>query len=84
MTDEQLAEFYANCRTTVVPLRYGAGIKGKVIEAMKFGSPVLTTSVGAEGILDVQQAFAVEDGAAQFAARPGKEVLIECRISGMI
>lgn len=69
VTDEQLAEFYANCRMTVVPLRYGAGIKGKVIEAMKFGSPVLTTSVGAEGILDVQQAFAVEDGAAQFAAR---------------
>ena len=27
---------------------------------------------------------AARDIAAQFAARPGKEVLIECRISGMI
>jgi glycosyltransferase involved in cell wall biosynthesis len=34
---------------SVAPLRYGAGIKGKVGEAMAFGLPVVTTSVGAEG-----------------------------------
>ena len=34
---------------SVAPLRYGAGMKGKVGEAMSMGLPVVTTSVGAEG-----------------------------------
>ena len=34
----------------VVPLRYGAGVKGKVIEALYYRDPVITTAVGAEGI----------------------------------
>ncbi|WP_162605033.1 glycosyltransferase [Geomonas terrae] len=34
----------------VAPLRFGAGIKGKIIEAANYGIPVVTTSVGAEGI----------------------------------
>lgn len=34
---------------SVAPLRWGGGIKGKVGEAMAFGLPVVTTSVGAEG-----------------------------------
>ena len=34
----------------IAPLRYGAGIKGKVIEAMYNGVPVVTTKCGAEGI----------------------------------
>lgn len=53
---------------SVAPLRYGAGMKGKVGEAMSMGLPVVTTSVGAEGfgltpnvnvlIGDTPQAFA--------------------------
>lgn len=50
VTDEILKELYNNARLVVVPLRYGAGIKGKVIEAMKMGTPVITTTCGAEGI----------------------------------
>jgi O-antigen biosynthesis protein len=34
---------------SIAPLRFGAGMKGKVGEAMSFGLPVVTTSVGAEG-----------------------------------
>ena len=34
----------------VAPLRFGAGIKGKVVEAMSKGVPVYTTICGAEGI----------------------------------
>jgi len=37
-------------RIFVAPLRYGAGIKGKVIEALAYGIPVVTTTVGAQGI----------------------------------
>lgn len=35
---------------SVAPLRYGAGMKGKIGEAMAHGLPVVTTSVGAEGM----------------------------------
>jgi glycosyltransferase involved in cell wall biosynthesis len=36
-------------RVFVAPLRFGAGIKGKVGEAMAHGIPVVTTTIGAEG-----------------------------------
>jgi glycosyltransferase involved in cell wall biosynthesis len=35
---------------SVAPIRYGAGIKGKIGEAMAHGLPVVTTSIGAEGM----------------------------------
>jgi len=34
----------------VAPLRYGGGVKGKVIEAMACGVPVVTTSIGVQGL----------------------------------
>jgi glycosyltransferase involved in cell wall biosynthesis len=59
---------FRNCRLMVVPLRYGAGVKGKLGESLSFGLPVVTTSIGAEGfgltdgvealIADEPQAFA--------------------------
>jgi len=48
--DEALANFYKRTRLVIAPLRYGAGVKGKVLEAMYHGVPVLTTSVGTEGM----------------------------------
>jgi GT2 family glycosyltransferase len=41
--------FLRDRRVFVAPLRFGAGIKGKVGEAMAHGIPVVTTSIGAEG-----------------------------------
>jgi O-antigen biosynthesis protein len=35
---------------SVAPLRFGAGMKGKVVEAMSLGVPVVTTAVGAQGL----------------------------------
>jgi O-antigen biosynthesis protein len=35
---------------SIAPLRYGGGMKGKVNEAMSLGLPVVTTSVGAQGL----------------------------------
>lgn len=37
-------------KVLLAPLRFGAGIKGKFIDAMKAGTPSVTTSVGAEGM----------------------------------
>lgn len=37
-------------RVTVVPLRYGAGTKRKIVQALMVGTPTVTTTVGAEGL----------------------------------
>lgn len=50
VTDGQLLKFYASARVAVVPLRMGAGMKGKVIEALHYGIPLVTTPVGAQGL----------------------------------
>ena len=39
-----------NIRVVLAPLRFGAGIKGKLTEAMLCGAPSMTTSIGAEGM----------------------------------
>lgn len=43
-------EFFEKISVAVVPLRYGAGVKLKVLEALAANIPIVTTSVGAEGI----------------------------------
>ena len=40
-------------KISVVPLRFGAGIKGKIGSAMAAGLPVISTSIGAEGMSTV-------------------------------
>ena len=47
---DDLSEVYDRARVAIVPVRYGAGIKLKALEALQYGVPVVTTSVGAEGI----------------------------------
>lgn len=41
---------FESARVFVAPLRYGAGMKGKIGQALSFGLPVVTTSIGAEGM----------------------------------
>jgi GT2 family glycosyltransferase len=48
--DRELDNLYSQCRMAVVPLRFGGGIKGKVVEAFWHRAPVLTTPIGAEGL----------------------------------
>lgn len=43
-------EVFQSARVCLAPIRFGAGLKGKLLEAMHFGTPNVTTSVGAEGI----------------------------------
>ena len=46
-----------NAKICISPLRFGAGLKGKFFDAMKNGTPFITTSIGAEGILDPKQIY---------------------------
>ncbi|MEQ9265392.1 MAG: glycosyltransferase [Balneolaceae bacterium] len=43
-------EVLSNARVLLAPLRFGAGLKGKFVEAMLNGTPSVTTNIGAEGI----------------------------------
>lgn len=66
-----LSDAYASAGVFVVPLRMGAGLKFKVPQAMLFNLPVVTTPVGAEGIVEEigTRAFgAVTDDPNAFAA----------------
>jgi GT2 family glycosyltransferase len=46
----EVKPYLEKCRVSVVPLRYGAGMKGKVGETLSFGVPMVSTSIGAEGM----------------------------------
>lgn len=67
---EDLEHYLDRCRLAVAPLRYGAGVKGKVNMSMSYGQPVVATSAAIEGthaehgrdilVADSEQAFADE------------------------
>ena len=67
VSDEQLNELYKSARIVIAPLRYGAGIKGKIVEAMSKGSAIITTSCGAEGIKNAEKFMKIKDHAQEFA-----------------
>lgn len=47
---ENAKEVVRNARVILAPLRFGAGIKGKLTEAMICGTPSITSEIGAEGM----------------------------------
>ncbi len=67
VTDERLHELYQSTRLVVVPLRYGAGVKGKVIDALHEGAVIVTTGCGAEGIPEAEAVMLIQNDADGFA-----------------
>jgi len=59
-TVDDVRPFYRSALVSVVPLRVGGGTRLKVLEAMAAGTPVVSTTLGAEGL----------------ATAPGKNILI--------
>jgi glycosyltransferase involved in cell wall biosynthesis len=47
---EDLERLFATCRLSIAPLRYGAGVKGKIVSSLSFGVPVVASSMAAEGM----------------------------------
>jgi GT2 family glycosyltransferase/glycosyltransferase involved in cell wall biosynthesis/SAM-dependent methyltransferase len=56
----RLEPYFDRARISASPLRYGAGVKGKIVSSLQAGIPVVTTAIGNEGI----------------ALRDGEEVLL--------
>jgi glycosyltransferase involved in cell wall biosynthesis len=65
---EELKPFYRAARLCIVPLRSGGGTRLKILEAMAYGRPVVSTAIGAEGI-DVEHGrnILIADTPAEFA-----------------
>lgn len=64
-----LQPYFDRARMSVNPLRYGAGIKGKIVSSLRAGVPVITTSVGNEGLfLRNQEDALIADTEAELAA----------------
>ncbi len=67
VSDQALRDFYRKSRVAIVPLRIGAGVKGKVVEALHYGVPLVTTSVGAQGLNGLKNTVPVSDDAQELA-----------------
>jgi glycosyltransferase involved in cell wall biosynthesis len=64
-----LRDVFDTVRVFVSPLRFGAGMKGKILSAMSYGVPVVTTSIGVEGFeAENGTHLLVADEPADFAA----------------
>ncbi len=65
---ESLQPFLSDCRLAVAPLRYGAGVKGKVNMSMAHGQPVVATPAAVEGMFaEHERELLVADNAEFFA-----------------
>lgn len=67
VSDEELAKLYSQVKLVVIPLRYGAGVKGKTIEAMYNQVPIVTTDFGVEGLKGINEVITPNNNANDFA-----------------
>jgi GT2 family glycosyltransferase len=47
---KNIDEYFTKCKVNISPIRFGAGIKGKITQSLTRGLPVVTTTMGSEGI----------------------------------
>lgn len=67
---DSVADVMSVSRVCLAPLRFGAGLKGKLIDAMFYGTPNVTTAIGAEAMdLGLPWAGFIEDDASLFAEK---------------
>jgi O-antigen biosynthesis protein len=67
LSDDHLQELYRSVRMAVMPLRYGAGLKGKTVEAMVKALPLVSTSFGIEGMPGIDSILQANDTEESFA-----------------
>ncbi len=69
VSDEQLIEFYNHCKVAVLPLRFGAGVKGKLLESLHYQIPAVITSVAAEGVPEIENYSLITNQPEEFAEK---------------
>lgn len=63
---ENAENVISNARILLAPIPFGAGQKGKFVDALKVGTPIATTTVGAESMFDRAVPGVVTDDSADF------------------
>jgi glycosyltransferase involved in cell wall biosynthesis len=64
-----ISSCFHNCRLSVAPLRYGAGLKGKIVTSLSYGLPCVASSMAVEGSgLEPEVDILVADKPEEFAA----------------
>lgn len=71
-----LEAYLAHADVVVCPLRVGGGIKVKILEALKAGKAIVSTSVGAQGIENPHQFMRIADDASDFVSQVIRLLLI--------
>ena len=66
---EDPGEYMKRAKIAAFPLKAGAGVKIKVLNAMNLGIPVVTTMVGAEGIDEDGEAILLAETEAEFVEK---------------
>ena len=65
---QDAGQFFNECKISVAPLRFGAGIKGKINQSQSYGVPVVATSLAVEGMqLEPGESVLVADTPGKFA-----------------
>jgi len=81
-----IAHLVAHCSVCVVPLRVGGGTRLKILEAMAVGTPVVTTTKGAEGLsVTNEENILIADTPDRFASavlRVMNDCVLRARLAG--
>ncbi len=67
---QDVNEVMQQAKVCLVPVRFGAGLKGKLVDAMQNGTPCITTSIGGEGMFgNLEPNGFIEDNPEEFAKK---------------
>jgi O-antigen biosynthesis protein len=67
VSDEELTNYYHYCKVAILPLRFGAGVKGKLLESLNHQIPTVITPVAAEGIPEIENHSLIAENPNDFA-----------------
>ena len=67
---ENAQEMIKNAKVLLAPIRFGAGIKGKLTDAMQCGTPSVTTTIGAEGMIEIASNLAMTKWSGKITDNP--------------
>jgi glycosyltransferase involved in cell wall biosynthesis len=68
ISEQKLSDLYMANRIAIIPLRYGAGVKHKVVSAVIRGCPVVTTEIGLQGLGELKGSVGLANQPDQIAA----------------
>jgi O-antigen biosynthesis protein len=67
VSDEELINYYRTCKVAILPLRFGAGVKGKLLESLNHQIPTVITPVAAEGVPEIENHSLIAENPKAFA-----------------